>query len=247
MAGTVINPITGVITTGSDPQITPAKPDSNINNPPETQTGQTLCSTEQVVLNVGGQRFTTTIGTLVDRSDFFAALFSGRWTIPRQTDGSIFVDADPGVFAHVLRYLRRGVFPLAFDEKTGGHDEKLYVDLLPEARYFQIPMLETWLEDELYLKCVEHISIWKRLSDTGLGTESWKSDPGAQLVKRTVELRHSWMCPEELSKDAHRFNYGHVGCHLPDKLGAIDRSEKTEWVEYGKRLTFHKGWCCDEG
>lgn len=206
-----------------------------------------FCSTEQVVLNVGGHTFTTTIGTLIERSDFFDALYSGRWTIPKLPDGSVFVDADPDIFAHIIRYLRRGVFPLAFDEKSGGHNCKLYVDLLPEARYFQIPLLEKWLEDELYFKCVEHESIWKRLSDSGMGTESWCSDPGAQLVKRNMTTTHSWACPEALSRDAHRHNYGHIDCHIPDKQGAIDRLERTEWVEYGKKLTFHKGWCSDEG
>ncbi len=87
-------------------------------------------------MNVGGQKFTTTVGTLVDRSDFFAALFSGRWTVHKHADGSIFV------FAYILGYLRRGVFPLAYDEKTGEHDIRLYINLLPVAKYFQIRILK---------------------------------------------------------------------------------------------------------
>ncbi|KAK0615154.1 hypothetical protein B0T17DRAFT_619960 [Bombardia bombarda] len=83
-----------------------------------------LCSTEEVVLNAGGRKYTTTVGTLVDRSEFFASLSSGRWAIPKNEDGSIFVDADPDIFEYVLRYLRRGVFPLAFNRETG-HDYKL--------------------------------------------------------------------------------------------------------------------------
>ncbi|KAK0708515.1 hypothetical protein B0H67DRAFT_465808, partial [Lasiosphaeris hirsuta] len=134
--------------------------------------------------------------TLVDRSNYFSAFFSGGWTVKKkQPDGAILVDADPDAFTHFLRYLRRGVFPLAYDQKTVGHDFKLYVDLLPDAKYFQIPMLEKWLEDELYLKSVEHTSIWKRLSDTGLDTESWSSNPGVQLVKRNTTVANKYVCP----------------------------------------------------
>jgi hypothetical protein len=212
----------------------------------ETMSPPPICSTKEVVLNVGGQWFTTTIGTLVDRSGFFAALFSGRWPLPEQADGSIFVDADPGVFSHLLCYLRRGIFPLSFDEKSGGHDMKLYIDLLPEAGYFQTPLLEKWLKDELYLKCVEHTTFWKRLSDTGLGTEMWASCPGAQLVKRRTSVTHTWVCPNSLKEDSHRLVYGHGLCREPTE-GVVNRQEREEWMEYGKKVTYHRGWCSDEG
>ncbi|KAK3347114.1 BTB/POZ protein [Lasiosphaeria hispida] len=188
-----------------------------------------ICSTEEVVLNVGGYLFTTTIGTLVGRSEYFAAFFSGRWAVHKRPDGAIFVDADPDVFAHILRYLRRG----------------LYVDLLPEAKYFQVPMLERWLEDELYLKCAEHTSIWKHLSDSGLGTESWSSNPGVQLVKRSTTVASHYVCPMTLLNEAHSGIYDHgTMCELP-KEGMFNRTEKTDWAEYGTKATFHPGWCSD--
>ena len=205
-----------------------------------------LCSTDEITLNVSGTRFPTTIGTLVDRSDFFAVLFSGRWPIPAQPDGAIFVDSNPSVFCHVLSYLRRGVFPLAFDARTGGHDVALYIALLPEARYFQVPMLQRWLEDELYLRCVDHASTWRRLSDAGLGTETWTSVPGVQLVKRSTRVEHTWVCSSSLKEDSHRLIYGHGLCGEPEH-GVVNRAERTEWMEYGTRTTFHRGWCSDEG
>jgi len=40
-------------------------------------------------------------------SAFFAALFSGRWD-NADADGFFFIDADPDLFEHILRYVRRG-------------------------------------------------------------------------------------------------------------------------------------------
>ncbi|KAK0644652.1 hypothetical protein B0T16DRAFT_392964 [Cercophora newfieldiana] len=162
-------------------------------------------STSTIHLNVSGTPFTTTIGTLTSRSHFFAALFSGRWPIPlapcpssssdpdpdSDSDSALFIDSDPTLFTHLLRYLRRGVFPLSYSHtRPGGHDLALYAALLPESEYFQCDALTLWLQDELYLKAVEHTSFWKRLSDTGLGTETWASTPGVTLVKRRVSEEH---------------------------------------------------------
>ncbi|KAK4164721.1 BTB/POZ protein [Cladorrhinum sp. PSN259] len=205
-----------------------------------------MCSTDEVVLNVGGQEFITTIGTLVDRSDFFAALLSGRWNVSTNANGSIFIDADPAIFAHIIRYLRRGVFPLVFDEKTGDHNIGLYINLLPEAKYYQIRMLEAWLRDELYLKCVEHTSVWKYIWESP--AQSWSSNASAQLVKVKTTTTHSWACPCMLRLEAHEgTRYRHRCEHAPEKHGAIDSDESTQWAEYSKKLTFHKGWCSDEG
>lgn len=68
----------------------------------------------QVVLQVGERRFVTTSDTLIQGSGFLRSLFSGRWD-NAQDDGSHFVDADGDLFVHVLRYLRRGVFPLFYN------------------------------------------------------------------------------------------------------------------------------------
>eukprot|EP01116_Phalansterium_solitarium_P022992 TRINITY_DN7837_c0_g1_i1.p1 TRINITY_DN7837_c0_g1~~TRINITY_DN7837_c0_g1_i1.p1 ORF type:complete len:349 (+),score=83.36 TRINITY_DN7837_c0_g1_i1:96-1049(+) len=62
---------------------------------------------ERVRLDVGGTVFCTTLSTLtrVEQS-YFASMFSGRWPLEQQDDGSYFVDRDPFVFRHVLNYLR---------------------------------------------------------------------------------------------------------------------------------------------
>ncbi|KAF2199004.1 hypothetical protein GQ43DRAFT_450596 [Delitschia confertaspora ATCC 74209] len=72
------------------------------------------------------------------------------------------VDADPVLFEHIVRYLRRGVLPIFYDESKG-HDYAMYVALLEEARYFGIPRLITWLENNDFLKAVSHEYITKEI------------------------------------------------------------------------------------
>jgi len=58
---------------------------------------QVLCDSEQVTLNVGGHRFTTTVSTLRNApASLFSAMFSGRHELQRAEDGSIFIDRDGG-------------------------------------------------------------------------------------------------------------------------------------------------------
>lgn len=106
----------------------------------------------QITLQVGERRFVTTLQTLVPESNFFASLLSGRWDDAR-TDGSYFIDADPTLFEHILRYLRRRVLPIFYDISKG-HDHALYLALLEDARYFQIARLQEWLENKRYLNAL---------------------------------------------------------------------------------------------
>jgi hypothetical protein len=63
------------------------------------------------------------IETLKYGSDFFAALFSGRWDNAR-VDGSYFIDSEPQIYEHIMRYLRRGVYPIFYDN-VKGHNHAL--------------------------------------------------------------------------------------------------------------------------
>ncbi|OAL66381.1 hypothetical protein A7C99_1767 [Trichophyton rubrum] len=158
-----------------------------------------------VMLRVGERTFHTTAETLTERSDYFKAYFSGKWTIPTMEDGSIFIDADGEAFEHVLRYLRRGVFPLAFDAAKG-HNYHLYTSILEEAIYFQCHHLVTWLKDQCYHKSVTwHTSIkeveGETIAVTGDGSaramsivraehnfnSEWMTDDGAAFVKYANE------------------------------------------------------------
>ncbi|PWY86596.1 hypothetical protein BO94DRAFT_597322 [Aspergillus sclerotioniger CBS 115572] len=125
----------------------------------------------QIVLEVGGQTFKTLRETLVHQSTFFASLLSGRWN-SKSPDGSYYVDADPNLFEHVLRYLRRGVFPIFYDYDKCRHDYHMYLALLGEARYFGIHSLGDWLKNEGYHDAVEVSLTLKTISDTRRHHES---------------------------------------------------------------------------
>jgi len=107
----------------------------------------------KITLEVGEQRFVTTAATLTEESGFFSSLLSGRWD-NTQEDGSYFIDADADLFKHILRYLRRGVLPIFYDNLKG-HDHGMYLALLEEAKYFQIPRLEKWIRDKEYFQAVK--------------------------------------------------------------------------------------------
>jgi BTB/POZ domain-containing protein KCTD9 len=127
-----------------------------------------------ITLQVGERRFVTTRDTLTERSGFFYALLSGRWD-NRQDDGTYFIDADPDVFKHILCYLRRGVFPTFFD-KSKGHDHALYLAVLEDAKYFQIPLLVEWIQDKRYLKVIKTLSWVEELEGGRLCKEVTTSD-----------------------------------------------------------------------
>jgi hypothetical protein len=68
----------------------------------------------RVVLDIGGYRYTTSVQTLRRLpGTFFDAYFSGRYTMDRSEDGSIFIDRDGKHFGQVLEYLRDGVVSAA--------------------------------------------------------------------------------------------------------------------------------------
>lgn len=111
-------------------------------------------SVDRVIsLQVGERRFVTLKSTLVEKSSFFRALLAEEWRGSRSPDGSYFVDADPDLFVHILRYLRRGVFPL-FYKATHGFDFGLYQALQEEASYFGIEDLHIWIRDRKYAQVV---------------------------------------------------------------------------------------------
>ncbi|KAL8866719.1 MAG: hypothetical protein Q9174_006127, partial [Haloplaca sp. 1 TL-2023] len=76
-----------------------------------------------IVLQVGEQYFHTSKSTL-DGSTFLHSL-TERWAADKQPDGSFFLDQDPELFKHVLRFLRHGVFPLSYGNAKG-HDFATY-------------------------------------------------------------------------------------------------------------------------
>jgi hypothetical protein len=145
---------------------------------------------------------------LTRESGFFSALLSGRWDNER-TDGSYFIDADPELFKHILRYLRRRVLPIFYGKSTG-HDFAMYTALLEEAKYFQIPRLEKWLEDKTYLQAVKVKYSAIELDEI----DSIKQPVGTdtELVYHpTWQIKKVYLCPRRVA--VHRGN--------PDACGRL--------------------------
>jgi hypothetical protein len=90
----------------------------------------------RVYLDIGGQRFTTTIKTLTQsNSIFFKTLIIEKLNVNKNSmDNPIFIDRDGHLFEYILKYLRTG--ELNIDDKT------IRKDLLTEARYYKLQTLE---------------------------------------------------------------------------------------------------------
>jgi hypothetical protein len=85
----------------------------------EVMHNQTEAQEGRVQLNIGGNRFQTSVQALrrVPHT-FFDAYFSGRYAQDVCRDGSIFVDQDGKHFGHILEYMRDGVVAVA---EPGAH------------------------------------------------------------------------------------------------------------------------------
>ena len=96
----------------------------------------------RVYLDIGGQRFTTTIKTLTQHinSIFFKTLIMEKWNVNTNSiDNPIFIDRDGRLFDYILKYLRTGEIII--------EDRTVRKELLIEAKYYKLQNLE----DELNL------------------------------------------------------------------------------------------------
>lgn len=118
-----------------------------------SSTSPTIDLGEQITLQVGTVRFTTTAETLTSKSEFFKRFLSPTWRRPRE-DGSYFIDSDPVLFGHILQYLRRNTFPIFYDE-VKGHDYAMYIRLQQEADYYLLHSLSEWLKKREYVRVIQ--------------------------------------------------------------------------------------------
>merc|ERR1712130_651304 len=63
--------------------------------------------TEPILLNVGGIKYSTLLGTLTGHSDcMLNKMFNGSFSMDPSKDGSYFIDRDGEYFKYILNYLR---------------------------------------------------------------------------------------------------------------------------------------------
>ncbi|CAF5107546.1 unnamed protein product [Rotaria sp. Silwood1] len=91
-----------------------------------------------VILNVGGEKFSTKVETLTrEKNTFFTALFSQQWQIKGDpNDGSIFIDRNGKIFYYILEYFHTNRVP-----NNVMNDETLLNSLFLEAEYFHLHVL----------------------------------------------------------------------------------------------------------
>ena len=128
-----------------------------------------------IILDVSGTRYRTHKATL-QASPYFKNLMA-RWDdrCDRQGDDSLFVDADPDIFQHVLSFMRRpSQFPL-FWTKAIGFDYVLYNKLEVEADYFLLHDLRDWIKEKCYLEAVKMVIEVKAISEHEFGARRDRS------------------------------------------------------------------------
>lgn len=165
----------------------------------------TELASDRVTVRVGEREFFTTRATL-GPSTFFTTL----WALhpPEQTE--YFVDGDPVLFEHVLRYLRTRIFPLFFDP-VKGHDTCLYFALLQQAKFYQIEALESWLARERYKDAVETKSrvvcklMYGERQISNAIESTFGSGERIQILAYRESVEKNWPCPEKIwQHDGHR-------------------------------------------
>jgi len=101
-----------------------------------------------VTLNVGGEKYTTSVDTLTRIKDtFFTALFSQQWELEQNPDDkSIFIDRNGKIFTYILEYLRTDIIP-----NNVMRDETLLHSILIEAQYIHLQKLLELLAGSYFL------------------------------------------------------------------------------------------------
>ena len=78
------------------------------NKRPRALLNESQQSSSRIELDVGGSRYATTIATLSSCPGMLSAMFSPRHSVVVESDGSVFIDRNGPLFAHVLEFLRNG-------------------------------------------------------------------------------------------------------------------------------------------
>eukprot|EP01012_Entosiphon_sulcatum_P015281 TRINITY_DN2026_c0_g1_i1.p1 TRINITY_DN2026_c0_g1~~TRINITY_DN2026_c0_g1_i1.p1 ORF type:complete len:448 (+),score=96.27 TRINITY_DN2026_c0_g1_i1:22-1344(+) len=109
----------------------------------------------KVKLNIGGALFDTSAETLTcEKGSMLEAMFSGRFKIEKDEDGSSFIDRDPACFPLVLNYLR--------DRRDGVKPKTLTIDaetadkVLKEAKFYGLDGLEKLIITSTSLVVSQH-------------------------------------------------------------------------------------------
>ncbi|XP_052096232.1 uncharacterized protein LOC127731248 [Mytilus californianus] len=117
---------------------------------------QNIITDSQIILNIGGEKFTTSLTTLTNVQDsVFVHLFCGTYIAKPGKDGSYFFDRDGTHFRHILNYLRNGPKAIA----SIPDEESVLEETLSDAKYYILPELEALIKQKLDNLSVKSVAI----------------------------------------------------------------------------------------
>lgn len=190
-------------------------------------------ASERIQLLIGEKTFNTTKATIAE-SRVLSTLVSLR---PPE-EGPYFVDADPTLFEHVLRYLRTSMFPLFYDPDKG-HDICLYLALLNQARFYQIERLENWIATKGYQEAVSRRTWANSITLCGedqiehLEELTHLKNESLRILKVTQSQAKCFRCPNRNWKhDGRRQNCVRDGCITNYSSGVNEVSMRVLKIDY---------------
>lgn len=178
-----------------------------------------------ITLQVGERRFIVASQTLIDGSEYFKTRLSTKWS-PRLKGSSnrvFFIDMNGNIFAHILHYLRSGIYPLLYDVAKG-FDLVTYTAIRQAADYLGVLKLVQWIDTKRYLKAVkfqrkydEHDGQYDLNDPDGFLARLTTAAPssGHTVMFRKItetphwSMRKIYVCPRDIA--VHRDNPAHCG------------------------------------
>jgi hypothetical protein len=199
-----------------------------------------------VILDVGGTKYKALCSTLTASSGHLRALISReKWTTQQQEDGSIYIEADPEVFSHLLRFMRQPeTYPL-FWTPLNGFDYNLYNHLEKQAVYFQVDHLADWIRKKEYEKAIKVHRSPPRKDE--LGNIMSEETTANEEVERHIfrRINKVYVCP--IAKAPHRGHPEMCGRQCNNFRGGgpvqYDKEEVIEVVSIGKRMSYDPEVC----
>ena len=90
-------------------------------------------------MNVGGWRFTTSLSTLrSEQGSVLEKMFSGKFDVKKERDGSVFIDRSGEHFNYILNFLRGDICSI----RDFSFDENTRKSLIKEAEFYQLDRMK---------------------------------------------------------------------------------------------------------
>jgi hypothetical protein len=228
-----------------------AELDINISTPFSTATEQSGVAVPSsthpkiITLNVGGRKYETAIDTLRSESGLFARNFSDGYTWEPQAKGSYFLEANPDLFEHLLRFMRRPeIFPL-FYTKADGYNYDLYNHLEAEALYFQMDTLHKWLKAKIYLQAFKTEIGAPVIRNISLASQIMPAVDENEDMHVVACTRKVYLCARQIAAHRGRADLCGGACHRRQADDAVVYEDEPYWqvLTVKKEVVFDQKMC----